>query len=66
MPDLTCSGPGPHEPEDGVLGTTDAPGASALCPLCAEPVAPDPRPLEAEIVPAGSPRDLTAVRERTV
>lgn len=67
MPDLLCSGPGPHEPSDGILGTADSEDSTALCALCGA-LAPRPvsRPgLDPAIEPAGDPRDLSAVRERT-
>lgn len=65
---MICTGPGPHDPTDGVLGTADSPGVGGLCPLCFALTSDSSGrpPLESEIAPLGSPRDLTAVRERTV
>jgi hypothetical protein len=34
--DIICSGPGPHEPKDGVLGKADRAVTGIVCPLCAE------------------------------
>lgn len=33
---ITCSGPGPHEPPNGILGTSDRPQTGMLCnsPAC--------------------------------
>lgn len=41
--DITCSGPGPHEPVPGVLGTTDsnrAPDVRCASPACVKPPEP--------------------------
>lgn len=46
MGDLLCSGPGPHEPPDGVLGTADSEDVTALCALCGPRHAPDEPPPE--------------------
>lgn len=32
---IQCSGPGPHNPVDGVLGISDRLVTRMLCPLCA-------------------------------
>lgn len=42
---LTCSGPGPHDPADGVLGTTSVEGATGICgAVVCLPAAPSPAP----------------------
>lgn len=43
MPDITCSGPGPHIPASGVLGVSSKPNLDARCssPSCVQQ--PDPR-----------------------
>jgi len=35
---IVCSGPGPHVPTDGVLGTSDVAIPGALCPPCRQKV----------------------------
>lgn len=42
MANLVCSGPGPHIPVSGILGTTDKPGTDVRCPAaaCIKPVDP--------------------------
>lgn len=42
MANITCSGPGPHVPVSGILGTSDKPGADVRCPApaCVKPVDP--------------------------
>lgn len=43
--DIVCDGPGPHDPEDGVLGTADreVDGMRCQSPACAQsPAAPAP------------------------
>ena len=44
---LTCSGPGPHEPADGILGTTTVDGATGRCEACP----PEATPVEAAVDP---------------
>lgn len=50
---IQCSGPGPHDPPDGVLGTSSVPGATGLCPSCAALIVPPPppEPIEATDLP---------------
>lgn len=38
MINLICSGPGPHDPADGVLGQGDVAVDGLLCPICTEKV----------------------------
>lgn len=42
MPNIICTGPGPHVPADGVLGQSDSPNRVARCasPSCAVQVDP--------------------------
>lgn len=42
MANLVCSGPGPHIPANGILGTTDKPGTDVRCssPSCVKPLDP--------------------------
>lgn len=65
---VTCRGPGPHEPDTGILGESSIEGADwGLCPRCAALPAPrEPVPLDAATEPTASPRDLSAVRERII
>lgn len=48
MIDLICSGPGPHQPASGMLGTADAPVTGMRCAATACVPTPDPAGVNAE------------------
>lgn len=64
---LLCSGPGPHDPPDGVLGEASVADVDGiLCVLCAERVPAERPELDTEIEPITTPRDTAPTRTRII
>lgn len=66
---LTCSGPGPHEPADGILGSSSVEGATGLCASDACTAAPPVDPgalIAAARVDVNSATTIAQLRARTL
>lgn len=55
---ILCSGTGPHEPQDGVIGEADRPVDGMLCSACAAAM-----PTEVESPPLTVEERLAAIEE---
>ena len=67
MPTITCSGPGPHLPASGIIGTSSVAVTNARCSAapCAPPPPPPPPPDERSALAAAT-RLLIAPTVRTL
>lgn len=68
--DVICSGPGPHDPADGILGEADQQVDGMLCPPCAELAltqapTPDASLVTVQVDPDAVAAALTAAQKAT-